>query len=108
MDSAVSVAGDDEKVVAVGEEVGGEDLEAGGGLAEEHHLVGFLGVAGEPEALDGVGEEAEARAAELAHRRHVAVHVHEGDGQQGAVLLETADHALLALRHQHQALGADL
>ena len=70
-------------------------------------MVGLFGVAGEPGALEGVAEEAEARAGELLGDAHVALHVHECDGEEGAVFFEAADHAFLALGGEEEALGSD-
>ena len=37
----------------------------------------------------------------------MALHVQKRDGQQGPILLQSPDHALLALRHEQEPLGAD-
>lgn len=108
MDIAIGIDSHHGQVLAVGQEIGRQQRQRPAALAEHLERVRLLGVAGEPQALEGVGDQAQAGARQLARRRHVAAHVEKGHGQQRAVLLEAAHHALLALRHQHEALGANL
>lgn len=92
----------------VRQELARQRLEAVPRAPKEDHLVRLLGVSREPHALEGVAHEQHARARQRLEERDVALHVHEGDGQQRAVLLEPAHHALLPLRHDQEALGAEL
>lgn len=57
--------------------------------------------------MERVGEEAEPRAGQAFRDADVALHVHEGDGEEGAVFFQAADHAFLALGGEQEALGAD-
>ena len=65
------------------------------------------GVSCEPDTLDGIAHETQACARQLLGHADVALHVHEGDRQEGAVFLQAAHHALLALGREQEALGTD-
>ena len=81
----VRVDEDDEQGFAGGEKVSGEDLDGFGGFGEEAELVGVFRVAGEPGTLNGVSHDAEAGCFKLFCDADVALHVHECDGEEGAV-----------------------
>ena len=104
----IGIAGHDVQLLSIRQEIRIQHLHPSGALAEQHHLVRLLRVACEPNTLEGVGHQAEACTGQLLDTRDVAVHIHKRHGQERAVFLETAHHALLALGDKHQTLGADL
>lgn len=64
-------------------------------------------ISGEPDPLESIGRHHEPRPAEFLGHGDVKLHVHEGDRQYGPVLLEPADQAFGALRHEQEPLAAD-
>lgn len=107
VDVAVRVRGNDVQLLPIRQEIRSQDLDVLRRFAENAQLVRILRVAREPDPLDRIAHHAQAGAFELLRGRDVALHVHEGDGQQRAVLLETSHHAFLALGGEEEALGAD-
>lgn len=66
-------------------------------------FVGLLRETPEPESLPRVGGEPEPAAQKRPEADGVALRVEKGDGETAAVLLQAADHDLLALRRADQA-----
>ena len=65
-------------------------------------------IASKPHAFDGISQDTQSGPSKLLRNADVTLHIYESDGQQRAVFLQTANHALLPVRRKQEALGAYL
>ncbi|UZP40600.1 hypothetical protein NXS19_008416 [Fusarium pseudograminearum] len=76
-------------------------------LTQDLESIRLLSVTGKPHTLERISHETKTCAREFARAGNMATHIEKSDRQQRSVLLETSDHALLALGDEHEALGSD-
>ena len=64
-------------------------------------------ISAKPYPFDRVPHQTQSRPRQLPHHADIALHVQKRHRQQRPVLLQSPHHALLALRRDQEALGAD-
>ena len=58
----------------------------------------------EPHPFDRISHQTQPRSVQLLHHTDITLHVQKRDGQQRPILLQSPNHALLALGHEEEAL----